>query len=92
MIQIVLMLFGPGQDTGPIPATRFSATAIPLNAIPLNAVPPRRHMATRPPLHDARKWWQFSGFGLAVAANALGLLIFLASLGMVLRLAEVLLS
>jgi hypothetical protein len=49
-------------------------------------------MATRPELAIARDWRQTGGFGLAVAGNALGLLLFLASLGLVLRLAEVLLS
>lgn len=77
MIQTVLMLLAPPPNLSVNP----------------HAVPgPRKRMATRPPSAVARDWRQTASIGLAVAGNALGLLLFLASLGLVLRLAEVLSS
>ena len=76
MIQTPLMLMTPAQNVVPIP---FTAPA------------PRLTMATRLVPGHERSWRQASGFGFAVAGNALGLLLFLTGLGVVLRLAEVLL-
>ncbi|MGH8035991.1 MAG: hypothetical protein ACREO9_12245, partial [Lysobacterales bacterium] len=58
---------------------------------PVTGTPPNRRMATRPQALDSRYWRQISATGLAIAGNALGLLLFLVGLGMVLRLMEVLL-
>ena len=77
MIQSALMLLAPGQEA---PATP--------SAGPLRC----RQMATRPALQAANLWQHRAVTGLAVLGNALGLLLFLAGLGLVLRLAEVLLS
>ncbi len=77
MIQSVLMLLAPVQQA---PATP--------SAGPLRC----RRMATRPALQAVNLWQHRAVTGLAVLGNALGLLLFLAGLGLVLRLAEVLLS
>ena len=49
-------------------------------------------MATRPHKLSMRAWRQVAGEILCVAGNAAGLILFLAGLGLALRLAEVLLS
>ncbi|HLF31023.1 MAG TPA: hypothetical protein VI566_08350 [Xanthomonadales bacterium] len=78
MIQSVLMLLAP-------------ARSLPVTTRPVPAE--HKRMATRPPARTITgDWRQTACIGLAVAGNALGLLLFLVSLGLLLRLAEVLLS
>jgi len=78
MIQTVLLLFAPARDLQAIPFTLPAAV---------------NRMATRPQAPGRRKWWwQQARCVLAVAASSLGFMLFLASLGLVLRVAEVLLS
>jgi len=77
MIRAVLMLLAPAQKVSVIPCAE--------------AVQCKR-MATRPAPLAVRHWWHMTVTGLAVVANALGLMLFLAGLGLVLRLAEVSLS
>jgi len=83
MIQAFLMLLAPA-----------SSAAADQSGVPVlvTGASPNRRMATRPAAHNSRSWRQNFGIGLAIAGNALGLLVFLAGLGMVLRLGEVLLS
>jgi hypothetical protein len=49
-------------------------------------------MATRPQAPSRRKGWQQARCVLVIAASSLGFMLFLTGLGLVLRLAEVLLS
>lgn len=77
MIQTVLMFLAPAQEASAIP---------PVGPVPGSA------MATRLGSGQLQDWQQSAGTILAVAANTLGLILFLAGLGLVLRLAEVLLS
>jgi hypothetical protein len=83
MIQAFLMLLAPASSAAD------DQNGVP---VPVTWAPPNRRMATRPAAHNARSWRRNFGFGLAIAGNALGLLVFLAGLGMILRLGEVLLS
>ena len=77
MIQSVLLLLAPAQRLSVNPSTE-----------PLLIRP----MATRP-TPPAMQWWRYKASNvMAVIANAMGLLLFLAGLGLVLRLAELLLS
>jgi hypothetical protein len=77
MIQSVLLLLAPAQKVPVIPSTEPLAC---------------KAMATRPALEAINHWRHRAAAGLVVIANAAGLLLFLAGLGLVLRLAEVLLS
>jgi hypothetical protein len=84
MIQSVLMLFAPAQES-PLPGS--TQARAPILARPGN------QMATRPQASGRRKWWwQQASCVLAVVASSLGFMLFLAGLGLVLRVAEVLLS
>jgi len=77
MIQSILMLLAPAEK---------------LTAIPSAVPDPGKEMATRPTPPVVPDWRRNAALGLGVVANALGLLLFLSGLGLVLRLAEVLLS
>lgn len=77
MIQSVVLLFAPPRQSPPIPSTVPAAV---------------NRMATRPQECSRRKGWQQARSVLVVAASSLGFMLFLAGLGLVLRLAEVLLS
>jgi hypothetical protein len=77
MIQSVLLLLAPAQKVAVIPSSEPPACKV---------------MASRPALQAINHWWHRAVTGLVVIANAAGLLLFLAGLGLVLRSAEVLLS
>jgi len=77
MIQTVLLLLAPAQRLPVIPSTG-----------PLLFKP----MATRPVQQPVPPWKYKASTAMMVMANGLGLLLFLAGLGLVLRLAEVLLT
>ncbi len=78
MIQTLLLLLAPAREVPVI-----------LPAVPR---PGQHRMATRPQTQSRRHGWQQARCVLAIAGDSLGLLLFLAGLGLVLRLAEVLLS
>jgi len=77
MIQSVMLLLAPAQK---LPVTPYTEPM------------PFKPMASRPVLRPVQPWRQKASTSMAVIASALGLLLFLAGLGLVLRLAEVLLS
>lgn len=78
MIQTVVLLFAPARELPVI--------------VPVIPRSGHHRMATRPQAPSRRKGWQQARSVLAIAASSLGFILFLAGLGLVLRLAEVLLS
>ena len=79
MIQTVVLLFAPARELPVI-----------VSVIPRSG---QYRMATRPQAPSRRnRWSQQARSVLAIAASSLGFMLFLAGLGLVLRLAEVLLS
>jgi hypothetical protein len=70
----------------------FLAPALKAPVAPSAESPPRRPMAARHTFEPIGHWWNIASEGLAVLTNALGFLLFLVGLGLVLRLAEVLMS
>lgn len=92
MFQTVLLFLAPAQGmtarslSSPGAATRASV------ACPGRAGKAVTRMATRSRTGPQPQWsWRTCGL-LSVAANALGFMLLMAGLGMVMRLAEVLLS
>ena len=77
MIQTVVLLFAPARELPAFPSTVPAAV---------------NRMATRPHECSRRKGWQQARSLLAIIGSSLGFMLFLAGLGLVLRLAEVLLS
>jgi len=77
MIQSVLLFLAPALKVPVTPSTK-----------PL----PCRPMAARLTFEPIGHWWNIASKGLAALGNALGFLLFLAGLGLVLRLVEVLMS